>query len=279
MMSSSRTIAPRRRTAWYRTRLTTAALSVVVVLVGLSAGPASASTKVKGTGPDLLAALVTAPEHATGYDRKLFVHWIDADDDGCTTRNEVLIAESRKTPQVGSHCSVVGEWRSAYDGVVTTDPGDFDIDHMVPLKEAWQSGAWAWTPERRQAYANDLGDWRSLRAVTAATNRSKGDKDPADWLPPRVAFRCIYAIEWVAVKTRWGLRVDTAERSALRDLFEVCPPRTATVTIIAIATPTPSPTPTPTPTPAASPTPSPTPAVSPSPSATPSLTPTPVPPG
>jgi len=257
-------------------------IRLVVLLAALSiaatsgAPAAATATKVKGTGLELLAALTTAGEHPEGYARKLFVHWVDADDDGCSTRMEVLIAESRTDPQVGDHCAVTGSWRSAYDGVITVDPGTFDIDHMVPLKEAWDSGAWAWNPARRQSFANDLGDWRSLRAVTAGSNRSKGDKDPAQWLPPRIAFRCIYAIEWVAVKTRWSLRVDAAERLALRQLLEICPTRTATVNVIPLTPPTPLPTPTPTPSPAPSATPagSPTP---PPPTSTPSPTPSPSP--
>lgn len=242
---------------------------VATVLAASSGAPAAAGTTVSGTGLELLARLKTGVEHPGGYERKLFVHWIDADGDGCSTRFEVLIAESRTTAQVGNGCSVTGSWRSAYDGVTTTDPGPFDIDHMVPLKEAWDSGAWAWTSGRRRDYANDLGDWRSLRAVTAASNRSKSDKDPAQWMPPRAGFRCIYAIEWVAVKMRWSLRVDTSERTALRQILEACPTRTARVAVLPLEPATPAPTPTPGVTP--SPTPAPTPEIPPPPAPAASL--------
>lgn len=247
---------------------------IVAVLIATSSGSASAAApRVNGTTAELLAALTTAAEHPAGYARTKFVLWIDADGDGCSTRLEVLIAEAQGTPQVRAPCSVSGSWRSAYDGVVTTNPGSFDIDHTVPLKEAWDSGAWAWTPARRRAFANDLDDWRSLRAVTASSNRSKGDKDPAQWLPPRVAFRCVYANQWIAVKTRWSLKVDSAERSALRQLLELCPTRTASVAVIPFEPPPPTPTPTPdaspSTTPSATPSPTPTPGASPSPSPTP----------
>lgn len=227
-------------------------LFVAAVLAVSNGAPANAATTVSGTGLKLLARLATAPEHPDGYDRALFIHWSDADRDGCSTRSEVLIAESRTTARRGTGCSVAGSWRSAYDGVTTTTASRFDIDHVVALKEAWDSGAWGWTSARRKAYANDLGDWRSLRAVSAASNRSKGDKDPAQWLPPLKSFRCTYARDWVVVKVRWNLSVDALERAALKRILAGCPERTATVAVIpaTISTSPPSPTPTPTPTPA-----------------------------
>ena len=154
-------------------------LLAAAVLVASSGAPATAATTVSGTGLQLLARLATAPERPSGYARALFVHWIDADRDGCNTRNHVLVAESRTTPRIGAGCSVGGSWRSVYDGATTSNASSFDIDHVVALKEAWDSGAWAWTSARRQAYANDLGDSRSLRAVSASSNRSKSDRDPA----------------------------------------------------------------------------------------------------
>jgi hypothetical protein len=205
------------------------ALLAAVALAASNGAPASAATTVSGTAVQLLARLATAAEHPGGYARTLFVHWIDADRDGCNTRKEVLIAESRTTPQVGPGCSVAGSWRSAYDGLTTTSASSFDIDHVVALKEAWDSGAWAWTSARREAYANDLGDSRSLRAVSAASNRAKSDKDPAQWLPPLAGFRCTYATEWVVIKVRWRLSVDALERAALKRILQACPGSTVTV--------------------------------------------------
>lgn len=235
------------------------ALLAAVLLVTTSWSPAAAATKATGTTAELLAALETAAERPAGYKRTLFRLWTDTDGDGCSTRAEVLISEALGTPRVGDDCAVIGSWRSAYDGIITTVPGTFDIDHVVPLKEAWDSGAWAWTPALRERYANDLGDWRSLRAVSASSNRSKADKDPAQWLPPRIAFRCTYANDWIAVKIRWSLRVDPAEREALEDLLVLCPEKTLTVNVLTIVEPTPTPTPSPTPTPTPSATVPPTP--------------------
>ncbi|MEO3788049.1 HNH endonuclease family protein [Actinocorallia sp. B10E7] len=102
-------------------------------------------------------------------------------------------------------------------------PSGSDIDYMVPLAEAWNSGAYEWTAQRRQDYANDLGDPRSLVAVTARSNRSKADQDPVEWLPPAVAARCQYIGEWTATKLRCGLSADEEEQTALALLAEECP--------------------------------------------------------
>src|SRR5690606_27400118 len=119
---------------------------------------------------DAVAALPAAAESRDGYSRSAFRHWVDADRDRCNTRMEVLIAESLVEPTVGAGCRVTaGEWLSYYDGVTVTAPGGLDIDHLVPLAEAWDSGASAWTAQRREAYANDLDADRSLVAVTART--------------------------------------------------------------------------------------------------------------
>jgi hypothetical protein len=86
---------------------------------------------------------------------------------------------------------------------------------MVPLKEAWYSGAWAWTAKQRRDFANDLSNSISLRVLTATTNEERGSSDPADWWPPYHGAHCNYATEWVWVKARWNLSVDPAEYEAL----------------------------------------------------------------
>ena len=176
-----------------------------------------------------ISSLPTASEVRTGYSRDLFPHWIDADGDGCSTRNEVLIAEADDPVTVGSGCSLSGgRWFSYYDRVSWTNTSDVDIDHMVPLSEAWDSGARSWTTATRQAYANDLGDYRSLVGVTDNVNQSKGDQDIAEWLPQY--DRCRYLREFVAVKLRWRLTVDSAEKSAMNSLGSTCTNSTITVT-------------------------------------------------
>lgn len=172
---------------------------------------------------DLLSQLSLASEMGAGYDRDLFRHWIDSDGDGCNTRREVLIEEAIEKPTISGDCDLFGgTWYSVFDGVATEDPGNFDIDHFIPLKEAWDSGAHAWSASQRRAFANDLGNPESLIAVTATSNRSKSDRDPADWLPPNQAYHCQYIATWVKIKIFWGLSVDEREFLAIRRIAASC---------------------------------------------------------
>ncbi|MFK3902627.1 HNH endonuclease family protein [[Kitasatospora] papulosa] len=174
-----------------------------------------------------IAKIPDGVEKRDGYERDSFRHWIDEDDDDCETRAEVLLEEATTKPEQGERCALTGGvWLSYYDDVKVTEARKLDIDHMVPLAEAWDSGAYDWTAERRQAYANDLGADRSLVAVTAKSNRSKSDKDPAAWLPPADAAHCTYAADWTGTKLRWGLTADGKERAALLKLAEGCPDTT-----------------------------------------------------
>jgi hypothetical protein len=108
---------------------------------------------------------------------------------------------------------------SAYDGLTVVDAAELDIDHVVALKEAWDSGAWQWTAERRIAYANDQTDPRTLVAVSAESNRAKGDRDPSNWLPA-TEDTCRYVADWVAIKTTWGLSMDQSESGRIKNLLE-----------------------------------------------------------
>jgi hypothetical protein len=204
-----------------RSRVLGALVAVTAVVTpALVVGQASPAQAVTTTAAQLLSGLPVATESTATYSRDYFEHWIDADSDGCDTRAEVLIAESQTAATVGAGCTVTtGQWISWYDGATWTDPADVDIDHMVPLQEAWQSGAAAWTAAQRRDYANDLGFAGSLVAVTDNVNQSKGAGDPAEWLPPATGVHCTYAVQWVAVKYRWSLTVDTAEKSALTSLL------------------------------------------------------------
>jgi hypothetical protein len=196
-------------------------VAAALVLSLAAAGPASASNKQPAI--KVLNSLPVAPERPDGYDRDLFQHWVDLDGNGCDAREDVLVGEAVSgTP---SGCTVIGgSWFSEYDGVTTTNSSSFDIDHRVPLKEAWDSGAWRWDAATRRAYANDLGYAQSLIAVSASSNRSKSDRDPAEWLPDRRDTWCKYAKTWIAVKYRWRLAVDTAEKSTLTQILKGCSP-------------------------------------------------------
>ncbi len=192
-----------------------ASLIVIALLCGVLTPLASANT----------LQLVVAEDNTTGYKRSLFKHWVDADKDGCDTRAEVLIEEAVVKPKIGPKCKLTGgEWFSSYDGKTITNASKLDVDHLVPLAEAWRSGAWKWTAAERQAYANDLDlITKSLVAVSASVNRSKGDKDPADWLPKigRTDL-CEYIKNWVDVKWKYSLNVDVRESKKLQSELTTC---------------------------------------------------------
>jgi hypothetical protein len=159
----------------------TAIPSISLSLVLVSGGSAHADSQWSGTLTQAIAHVPVAGEVRTGYARDKFHLWIDADGDGCNTRAEVLISEADDAPTIGSGCALSGgRWYSYYDGVSQTSASALDIDHVVPLAEAWDSGARSWSASRREAYANDLGDSHTLVGVTASLNRSKGDRDVAE---------------------------------------------------------------------------------------------------
>jgi len=187
-------------------------LTLLAVLLGsLVQSSASASTH----------QLVIAEDSTKSYSRSSFKHWIDADKNGCNTRAEVLIEEAIEEPKVGSKCKLTGgKWLSAYDGKTITNASQLDVDHMVPLAEAWRSGAWKWTAAQRQAFANDLENSEALIAVSAATNRSKGDKDPTLWVPAKEV--CTYIQNWISIKTKYSLTADSEEAEAINSLLASC---------------------------------------------------------
>lgn len=185
-----------------------------------------AAKTVKKPLRKMIAALPKRKEVRKGYKRSKFTHWVDADRDCQNTRAEVLRSESKK--RVTGACTVkTGKWVSMYDGLVFKSASKLDIDHMVPLAEAWDSGARKWSADTRKRFANDLRDHRSLIAVSASSNRSKGDRDPGDWLPERKV--CTYITHWAAVKTRWSLSVSPREKRVLKRTAKTCANKTVKV--------------------------------------------------
>ncbi|GAA2528069.1 HNH endonuclease family protein [Winogradskya humida] len=177
---------------------------------GQSAGDANAQ----------LSKLTVAKESSmSGYSREKFPHWRSAGSN-CDTRDKVLQRDGTKVKLSG--CNVVaGTWTSFYDGDKITDPSKVDIDHMVPLANAWRSGAAKWDTDKRGDFANDLND-PQLIAVSASSNRSKGDQDPSTWKPELTSSWCEYAKDWISVKTTWKLTVTDKEKTALDDMLRKC---------------------------------------------------------
>lgn len=161
----------------------------------------------------------TAEDSMDGYDRDLFPHW-SSQGDNCNTR-EVVLERDGENVETDDQCRAVGgTWYSEYDDVTLDDSSDLDIDHVVPLAEAWRSGAQDWSESKRESFANNLSA-AQLIAVSASSNRSKGDKDPADWMP-RDAYQCTYARSWVWIKDNYAMDVDSEEKSALTTALNNC---------------------------------------------------------
>ncbi|MFJ7200685.1 MULTISPECIES: HNH endonuclease family protein [unclassified Streptomyces] len=220
----------------------TALLTAVSALAGLAltAAPATATT----TGPhtpagqlpslrelpetpdavkarDLLADLVVADEDdAPGYSRTKFPHWI-TQYGTCDTREVVLQRDGQDVVQDDQCRATSGTWYSEYDGKTVASASGVDIDHVVPLKEAWRSGASQWTTPERRAFANDLVH-SQLIAVSAGSNRAKGDKDPGNWKPPLRSYWCAYSRAWISVKAIYQLTANPAEAAALAEMLDTC---------------------------------------------------------
>ncbi|MFY1634724.1 HNH endonuclease family protein [Solwaraspora sp. WMMB335] len=221
------------RDRWRRAAAAAAAVLALAAVAGCeavdieitspTADPPS-GTPGGGSAGDAAALLdqlaVAEPGSMSGYSRDRFPHW-SRTGDNCDVRDTVLERDGTGIEVDG--CNVVGgQWLSAYDGRAFTDPRELDIDHMVPLANAWRSGADGWDDDRRREFANDL-DRPQLFAVSASSNRAKGDQDPAQWQPPNRDYWCTYAQDWITVKHYWELTVTTEERSALGDMLATCP--------------------------------------------------------
>lgn len=211
--------------------------------------PSTSTADASGTSDvrEFLARLAIddRPHIGADYRRDAWPHWDDIDGDGCDARQQALRAASTIPAQVDAPCKVItGNWVSPYDGFTTTQPGDLDIDHIVPLENTHNSGGWAWSTDQRRQYANDqTGLW----AVSAASNRSKGASPPDRWRPPNHGVWCEYAQRWTGIKAHWALTATTTERDALGQMLDTCAPGTVFSMSATPTTTPPAPTTTPAP--------------------------------
>lgn len=200
--------------------------SAGVTAVFVAGLPATAVAEPPGiptesTARTQLAELtVQADGSQAGYDRDRFPHW-SSQGDNCNTREVVLERDGSEVTS-GSDCYPdSGSWYSPYDGETWSEPADVDIDHVIPLAEAWRSGAADWTDSKRESFANDLKS-PQLIAVTDNVNQSKGDRSPDEWKPPSTNYWCTYAKMWITVKHEWQLTVESGEKTALTSMLDRC---------------------------------------------------------
>lgn len=203
-----------------------ASFALLLLTVSCTTGTSASTGATTHPCPRLPALNCAAPGTPDGYSRAQFGDGWAMHAHGCDTRELVLIRQGVGV-RVDAHCHpTAGSWTSPYDqppANLITDAREIDIDHVVPLREAWRSGARTWTPDRRHQFANDL-ERPQLVAVTFHANRSKGDSDPAEWMPIRADW-CTYATSWITVKTYYKLTADPAEATALRRMLDTCATR------------------------------------------------------
>lgn len=169
---------------------------------------------------------ITPTENRDSYRRDAFgQRWADVDRNGCDTRNDILARDLTNVGyKPGSNCVVIsGTLADPYTGVDITFAKQkanlVQIDHVVALAEAWESGAWAWDEAKRTEFANDP---ENLLAVDGSANQAKGAKDAANWLPANKTYRCTYVQKQVHIKQKYGLNVDQEEADAMADVLANC---------------------------------------------------------
>ena len=199
---------------------------IVVIALLLSLLPA---TNAQADTTDALTALnkleVKGRAPKTGYTRSQFPHWSDPDRNGCDARNDTLKRDlTNITFKAGTRdCKVIaGQLLDPFSGKVltfSTTKVVIDIDHIVALSNAWQTGAAYFDKNTRLLIANDP---INLLAVDAKLNRQKGDGDAATWLPPNKSFRCEYVARQVAVKSKYKLWVTEPEKVAITKILSNC---------------------------------------------------------
>lgn len=178
----------------------------------VEAAPRGAPVNVARAREQLAALHVRPAGSMSGYSREAFRHWSDPDHNGCDAREDTLRRDGSKLAPARGCETASGVWHDPYGGTDFHAPGDLDIDHIVPLANAWRSGASGWSGARREKIANDP---RNLLAVSARLNRQKGDKGPEAWKPPLRSYQRAYAARWIAVKSAYGLSVTADEKQAL----------------------------------------------------------------
>ena len=214
-----------KRAAKRAVAVTAAASVAVLTVLVLDTAPAQA---VRPPGIPSLAtaeselAQLTVANEANGdtYDRDLFPHWSEVAGTGdCTARQYILNRDGEDVVTSDGCQPTSGNWQSDFDNTWTTSVSNATIDHVVALSEAWASGASGWSTSEREAFANDINSPQLWIATTSA-NSSKGDKDPAEWMPTNTSVRCDYVKAWTHVKYLYDLTVNAAEKTAIQSHFD-----------------------------------------------------------
>jgi len=212
-------------------RISTVIIITTLLIPTTNSRAADTSTATKSQYESALTALNKLPVKGraakTGYSREQFPHWKDPDKNGCDTRNDILKRDLTKVVFKAdtNNCKVIsGKLLDPYSNKsisfdLSKSASTIDIDHVVALSNAWQTGAFQLTLTQRTNFANDP---LNLLAVDYKLNRQKGDGDAATWLPPYKSYRCSYVARQVSVKAKYKLWVTAPEKSAIANLLTTC---------------------------------------------------------
>ncbi|GAB0132125.1 hypothetical protein EsDP_00000569 [Epichloe bromicola] len=200
--------------------LLTAAAGVLAVPIPVPM-PVAPGVPSTSTARSLLNGLEVAESGSgDGYSRSKFPTWATIEGT-CNTREFVIKRDGSNVDTNSACVAQSGHWVSPYDGDGFDEASELDIDHTVPLKNAWISGASSWTADKRKAFANDITR-PQLWAVSATSNRSKSDRSPDDWMPPLESFWCTYSKSWIQVKSHYDLTITSDEKGALSSMLDTC---------------------------------------------------------
>ena len=219
------TPTPTMGTATPAPKPTTTLTTLLPTSTRAPATPAPEPTRTPVETTTLVITVAEIPAGIPEYDRGEWRHWVDEDGDCQDARQEVLVEESLEevTFETTKECRVEsGKWWAPHLQHHLGNPGHIDVDHTVPLKNAHLSGAWAWSADKKEAYANYLTDPAHLVAISARHNRSKGARGPEEWAPPDNALWCNYALDWTEIKHRWGLTMTPVESEIVMDMLGTC---------------------------------------------------------
>ncbi|MDP4501829.1 GmrSD restriction endonuclease domain-containing protein [Nonomuraea turcica] len=204
--------------------------AVIILLLGtqsaksLAIAPAALAepNSVRQARAELERLTVAKPHPLHTYKRAEFMTDWSRQKGACDTREIVLLLNAWTVGRDAACSPISGIWYSPYDGRTLTSTDQIDVDHVVPLANAWISGADTWSPARRHAFANDVVR-PELIPVSESSNLAKGGHSPANWRPSVTEYWCTYARAWITVKHHYRLHITSREKNALDDMLDTCP--------------------------------------------------------
>jgi hypothetical protein len=160
--------------------------------------------------------------NSNAYNRDNWKHWSDFDDNCMNTRHEILKAQADgRVVLSNNRCWVVSSiWYDPFSGTTLFKASDLDVDHIIPLKWAYDHGGASWSLQKKELFANDPDN---LLAVDDGLNQAKGARGPSEWLPPNQTFRCQYLSLWQQGLAKYpSLKMNARENRVFQKQIAAC---------------------------------------------------------